>query len=69
VKSGDGALWRKAWYPEAPTYPVALAPGADPDSYCGLIRMSQARWGMRIDGARAPQRENRVGLVFSRRIA
>ena len=25
-------LWRKAWYPQAPVYPVVLAPGGDPDS-------------------------------------
>jgi len=53
-------LWRKAWYPEAPAYPVALAPGADPDSLSGLIRMSQAQIeGMRMMGE-GPTRENRV---------
>ena len=31
--------WRKAWYPEAPVYPVALRPGGDPDSLAALQRM------------------------------
>jgi len=43
-----------------PAYPVALAPGADPDSLSGLIRMSQAQIeGMRMMGE-GPTRENRV---------
>ncbi len=25
-------LWRSAWYPKAPVYPVALQPGGDPDA-------------------------------------
>jgi uncharacterized protein (DUF305 family) len=53
-------LWRKAWYPQAPVYPVALAPGGDPDSLGGLTRMSQAQIdGMRMMGD-GPTRENRV---------
>jgi uncharacterized protein (DUF305 family) len=53
-------LWRKAWYPQAPVYPVALAPGGDPDSLSGLTRMSQAQIdGMRMMGD-GPTRENRV---------
>jgi len=32
--------WRKAWYPEAPIYPVAYLPGGDPNSMSGLTRMS-----------------------------
>jgi uncharacterized protein (DUF305 family) len=36
-------LWRKAWYPEAPVYPLALAPGADPNSLAALSRMGQAQ--------------------------
>jgi uncharacterized protein (DUF305 family) len=31
--------WRKAWYPEAPVYPVALQVGGDPDAMAALIRM------------------------------
>ena len=53
-------LWRKAWYPQAPVYPVALAPGGDPDSLSGLTRMSQAQIeAMRMMGS-GPTRENRV---------
>ncbi|MDM7938528.1 MAG: DUF305 domain-containing protein [Cyanobium sp. CZS 48M] len=53
-------LWRKAWYPQAPVYPVALASGGDPNSLSGLTRMSQAQIdGMRMMGD-GPTRENRV---------
>ena len=34
--------WRKAWYPEAPDYPVALKTGGDPNSMESLERMSAA---------------------------
>mgnify|MGYP001809586793 FL=1 len=53
-------LWRKAWYPQAPVYPVALAKGGDPNSLSGLTRMSQAQIdGMRMMGE-LPTKENRV---------
>ena len=53
-------LWRKAWYPQAPVYPVALASGGDPNSLSGLTRMSQAQIdGMRMMGE-LPSKENRV---------
>ncbi|MBM5822249.1 MAG: DUF305 domain-containing protein [Cyanobacteria bacterium K_Offshore_surface_m2_011] len=53
-------LWRKAWYPQAPVYPVALAGGGDPDSLSGLTRMSQAQIeGMRMMGE-PPSPDNRV---------
>lgn len=53
-------LWRRAWYPQAPVYPVALAPGGDPDSLAGLTRMNQAQIdGMRMMGE-APTPDNRV---------
>jgi uncharacterized protein (DUF305 family) len=53
-------LWRKAWYPGAPVYPVALAPGGDPNSLSGLTRMSQSQIdGMRMMG-QLPTKENRV---------
>ncbi|MEA5441114.1 DUF305 domain-containing protein [Cyanobium gracile] len=53
-------LWRKAWFPQAPVYPVALAEGGDPGSLGGLTRMSQAQIdGMRMVGD-APTRDNRV---------
>ena len=32
--------WRKAWYPEAPVYPVAYRPGGDPNSITGLQPMT-----------------------------
>ena len=52
--------WRKAWYPEAPVYPVALKPGGDPNSLSGLERMSTARMeAMRMAGG-TPTRSNRV---------
>ncbi|MGB7564289.1 MAG: DUF305 domain-containing protein [Prochlorococcaceae cyanobacterium] len=53
-------LWRKAWYPQAPVYPVALASGGDPNSLAGLTRMSQAQIdGMRMMGD-LPTKDNRV---------
>ncbi len=53
-------LWRKAWYPQAPVYPVALAAGGDPSSLGGLTRMSQAQIdGMRMMGE-GPTKDNRV---------
>jgi len=53
-------LWRKAWYPQAPVYPVALAPGGDPNSLAGLTRMSQAQIdAMRMMGD-PPTPDNRV---------
>jgi uncharacterized protein (DUF305 family) len=52
--------WRKAWYPEAPLYPVALRPGGDPNSMAGLERMGTARiQAMRMMGT-TPTRDNRV---------
>ena len=32
--------WRKAWYPEAPTYPIAWKAGEDPNSIDALGRMT-----------------------------
>ena len=53
-------LWRKAWYPQAPVYPVVLAAGGDPNSLEGLARMSPAQMeAMRMVGA-GPTNENRV---------
>lgn len=52
--------WRKAWYPEAPVYPVALKPGGDPNAMADLIRMSPALiQAMQMMGS-SPTRENRV---------
>ena len=52
--------WRRAWYPEAPVYPVALRSGADPDALTGLQRMTPEQIAaMRMMEA-LPSRENRV---------
>ena len=52
--------WRRAWYPEAPVYPVALKPGGDPNGLAGLERMSPAQIAaMRMTGS-TPTRANRV---------
>ncbi|MEB3156471.1 MAG: DUF305 domain-containing protein [Cyanobacteriota bacterium] len=52
--------WRKAWYPEAPVYPVALKPAGDPNAMADLIRMSPAQIeAMRMMTA-TPTRQNRV---------
>lgn len=52
--------WRKAWYPEAPVYPVALRPGGDPNSMAGLERMSSAQiQAMQMMGS-TPTKGNRV---------
>ncbi len=52
--------WRKAWYPEAPAYPVALRPGGDANSMAGLERMSAAGiQAMQMMGT-TPTRDNRV---------
>jgi uncharacterized protein (DUF305 family) len=52
--------WRKAWYPEAPVYPVALRPGGDPDSMAGLQRMGAAQiQAMQMMGS-TPTRGTRV---------
>jgi uncharacterized protein (DUF305 family) len=52
--------WRKAWYPEAPVYPVALKSSGDPHSMEGLERMSAAHiQAMQMMGS-TPTRENRV---------
>ena len=61
--------WRKAWYPEAPVYPVSLKIGADPNSMEGLERMSDAhRQAMQMMGT-TPTRENRVTWFLEGMIA
>jgi uncharacterized protein (DUF305 family) len=52
--------WRKAWYPEAPVYPVALKPGGDPNAMADLIRMSPAQIQAMQMMASTPTRQNRV---------
>jgi uncharacterized protein (DUF305 family) len=52
--------WRKAWYPEAPVYPVALKAGGDPNSLESLERMGTAQiQAMQMMGS-TPTRGNRV---------
>ncbi|MEB3350152.1 MAG: DUF305 domain-containing protein [Cyanobacteriota bacterium] len=52
--------WRKAWYPEAPVYPVALRPGGDPNAMAGLERMGAAQiQAMQMMGS-TPTKANRV---------
>ena len=54
------AQWRKAWYPEAPVYPVALRPGGDPNSMSSLERMGAAQiQAMQMMGS-TPTKANRV---------
>lgn len=52
--------WRKAWYPEAPVYPVALKPGGDPDAIGDLLRMStEQRQAMQMMTS-TPTKDDRV---------
>ena len=52
--------WRKAWYPEAPVYPVVLKTGGDPNAMADLIRMSPSQiQAMQMMGS-SPRRDNRV---------
>jgi len=61
--------WRKAWYPEAPVYPVALRPGGDPNAMADLVRMSTAQiLAMQMMGS-SPTRETRVTWFLEGMIA
>jgi uncharacterized protein (DUF305 family) len=61
--------WRKAWYPEAPVYPVALKSGGDPNSMESLERMSAAQiQAMQMMGS-TPSRDNRVTWFLEGMIA
>lgn len=52
--------WRKAWYPDAPIYPVSLPKGADPNSIQALAAMEPVQIeAMRMVGT-TPNRANRV---------
>ena len=53
-------LWRRAWYPDAPVYPVVLAAGGDPDSMAALERMSDAQIAAMAMVGTLPTREGRV---------
>ena len=52
--------WRKAWYPEAPVFPVTLKAGGDPNAMADLIRMSSAQIQAMQMMASTPTREDRV---------
>ena len=52
--------WRKAWYPEAPVYPVALRAGGNPHTMTDLIRMSPAQIQAMQMMNSTPTRANRV---------
>ncbi len=52
--------WRKAWYPEAPVYPVTLRSGGDPNAMDGLMRMSAAQIQAMQMMSSTPTRDNRV---------
>ena len=63
------AQWRKAWYPEAPVYPVALRPGGDPNSMSSLERMGAAQiQAMQMMGS-TPTKANRLGWFLEGMIA
>jgi len=52
--------WRKAWYPEAPIYPVAYLPGGDPNSMSGLTEMSAQQIAAMQMISSTPTKKNRV---------
>jgi uncharacterized protein (DUF305 family) len=52
--------WRKAWYPEAPVYPVTLRSGGNPDAIADLIRMSTSQIEAMQMMSSTPTRQNRV---------
>jgi uncharacterized protein (DUF305 family) len=61
--------WRKAWYPEAPVYPVALKAGGDPNSMGSLERMGAAQiQAMQMTGS-TPTKDNRVTWFLEGMIA
>ena len=52
--------WRKAWFPEAPVYPMVLRAGGDPNAMADLTRMSSDMIQAMQMMASTPTRENRV---------
>jgi len=61
--------WRKAWYPEAPVYPVTLKSGGNPNAMADLTHMSTAQiQAMQMMGT-TPNRENRVAWFLEGMIA
>jgi uncharacterized protein (DUF305 family) len=61
--------WRKAWYPEAPVYPVAWKTGGDPNSMESLERISAAQIQAMQMMDSTPTRENRVTWFLEAMIA
>ncbi len=61
--------WRKAWYPQAPIYPVALKPGGDPDAMADLVRMSPEQIAAMQMMGPAPNRDERVGWFLEGMLA
>jgi len=61
--------WRKAWYPEAPVYPVTLKSGGSPNVMADLTRMSTAQiQAMQMMGT-TPNRDTRVTWFLEGMIA
>ena len=61
--------WRKAWYPEAPVYPVALKAGGDPNRMGSLERMGAVQiQAMQMTGS-TPTKDNRVTWFLEGMIA
>ena len=61
--------WRRAWYPEAPVYPVTLKAGGDPNSMDSLARMSAAHiQAMQMTGS-TPTRDTRITWFLEGMIA
>jgi len=61
--------WRKAWFPEAPVYPLPLRAGGDPNSLSGLERMNPAQMeAMRMTDS-SPTRSTRVTWFLEGMIA
>ena len=61
--------WRKAWYPDAPVYPVVLKSGGNPDAMADLTHMTTAQiQAMQMMGS-TPTRENRVTWFLEGMIA
>ena len=52
--------WRKAWFPDAPAYPVALVPGADPNAMASLTRMGSSQIAAMRMMESTPNAQNRV---------
>jgi uncharacterized protein (DUF305 family) len=61
--------WRKAWYPEAPVYPVSLKTGGDPNSMESLERMSAAHIQAMQMMDSTPTRDTRVTWFLEGMIA